>query len=62
LVLVANRLMAPGSEHGLARWLETDFVCDRAGRRWIAAWRQDAERHASSTPRVRVRMRQLKAW
>jgi transposase len=62
LVLVANRLMAPGSEHGLARWLETDFVCDRAGRRWIAAWREDAERHASNTPRVRVRMRQLKAW
>ena len=30
LVLVANRLTAPGSEHGLARWLETDFVCDRA--------------------------------
>jgi hypothetical protein len=26
LVLVANRLTAPGSEHGLARWLETDFV------------------------------------
>jgi hypothetical protein len=31
-VLVANRLTAPGSEHGLARWLETDLVCDRAGR------------------------------
>ena len=26
LVLVANRLTAQGSEHGLARWLETDFV------------------------------------
>src|SRR5215469_10940130 len=62
LVLVANRLMAPGSEHGLARWLETDFVCDRAGRRWIAAWREDAERHASNIPRVRVKMRQLKSW
>ena len=37
LVLVANRLTAPGSEHGLARWLETDFVCDRDGRRWLAA-------------------------
>src|SRR5207244_7971233 len=32
LVLVANRLAAPSSEHGLARWLETDFVCDRNGR------------------------------
>src|SRR5580704_11341144 len=62
LVLVANRLTAPGSEHGLARWLETDFVCDRDGRRWVAAWREDGERRASKTPRVRVEMRQLKQW
>jgi hypothetical protein len=62
LVLVANRLAAPGSEHGLARWLETDFVCGRAGRQWLAAWREDAERQASKTPRVRVQMRQLKQW
>jgi transposase len=62
LVLVANRLAAPGSEHGLARWLETDFVCDRDGRRWLAAWRKDAERQTSKTPRVRVEMRQLKQW
>ncbi len=26
LVLVANRLTAPGSEHGLARWLETEVA------------------------------------
>jgi transposase len=62
LVLVANRLTAPSSEHGLARWLETDFVCDRDGRRWVAEWREDAERQASKTPRVRVEMRQLKQW
>src|SRR5271155_623806 len=53
LVLVVNRLTAPGSEHGLARWLETDFVCDRHGRRWLAAWRDDAERLPRQTPRVR---------
>ena len=47
LVLVANRLAAPGSEHALARWLETDFVCDRRGRRFVAAWRDEAERRAS---------------
>src|SRR6516225_11145669 len=41
LLLVVNRLTAPGSEHGLARFLETDFVCDRHGRRWLAAWRDD---------------------
>jgi transposase len=62
LVLVANRLTAPGSEHALARWLESDFVCDRRGRRFIAAWREDEERKASRTPRVRVEMRQLKQW
>jgi hypothetical protein len=62
LVLVVNRLTAPGSEHGLARWLETDFVCDRHGRRWVPAWRDDGERIASRTPRVRVALRQLKGW
>ena len=62
LVLVVNRLTAPGSEHGLARWLETDFVCDRQGRRWLAQWRDQAKRQASRTPRVRVELRQLKGW
>jgi transposase len=62
LVLVANRLCAPTSEHGLARWLETDFVCDRHGRRWVPEWRDDAERRASRLPRVRVAWRQLKQW
>jgi transposase len=62
LVLVANRLVSPGSEHALARWLESDFVCDRHGRRFIAAWREDAERKASHTPRVRVAARQLQQW
>ena len=62
LVLVANRLASPGSEHALAQWLETDFVCDRHGRRWIAAWRDEAERKASRTPRVRVAGRQLQQW
>src|SRR5271169_1154094 len=47
LVLVANRLTAPASGHALAQWLESDFVCDRCGRRFIAAWRDDAERQAS---------------
>ncbi len=36
LALVANRLQAPGSEHGLAGWLEHSFMCDRRGRRWLA--------------------------
>ena len=62
LVLVTNRLCAPTSEHGLARWLETDFVCDRRGRRWVPLWREDEERRRSRLPRVRVEFRQLKQW
>lgn len=53
-VLVANRLIQPTSEHGLARWLETDFVCDRQGRRFVPDWHQHG--------RVRVHHRQLGAW
>jgi transposase len=53
-VLVANRLIAPASEHGLAGWLETDFVCDRKGRRFVPHW----HRHQ----RARVHPRQLNAW
>lgn len=62
LVLVANRLVSPSSEHALAQWLENDFVCDRHGRRFIAAWRDDAERKVSRTPRVRVAASQLQQW
>jgi transposase len=62
LVLVANRLSAPTSEHGLGRWLETDFVCDRHGRRWVPEWRDEAERRRSPLPRVRIALRQLKQW
>src|SRR3954454_18250924 len=53
-VLIANRLTRPASEHGLAGWLETDFVCDRRGRRFVPHWHQ--------RKRVRVHFRQLEAW
>src|SRR5512135_534555 len=53
-VLIANRLIAPASEHGLAGGLETDFVCDRKGRRFLPHWHQRR--------RVRVHPRQLDAW
>jgi hypothetical protein len=53
-VLIANRLIRPSSEHGLASWLETDFVCDRQGRRFLPHWHQ--------YNRVRVHFRQLEAW
>src|SRR3954454_24498126 len=53
-VLIANRLTRPASEHGLDGWLETDFVCDRRGRRFVPQWHQHK--------RVRVDFRQLEAW
>jgi transposase len=53
-VLVANRLIQPSSEHGLARWLETDFVCDRRGRRFRPHWH--------TRGRVKVHHQQLDAW
>ena len=33
LVLIANRLIRPGSEHALAGWLVSDWVCDSDDRR-----------------------------
>ena len=62
LALVANRLCRPSSEHGLARWLETDYVCDRSGKRWLPQWRDEQERLSSNRPRVRVQDRQLRQW
>jgi len=53
-VLIANRLIRPASEHGLAGWLETDFVCDRMGRRFMPNWHR--------RNRVRVHASQLAAW
>jgi transposase len=54
LVLVANRLTRPASEHGLAQWLETDYVIDRAGRRYVPCWKQQG--------RVQVDLAQLQRW
>jgi transposase len=62
LALVANRLCEPTSEHGMARWLERDYVCDRSGKRWLPEWRDEAERLGSRRPRVRVKDRQLRQW
>lgn len=54
LVLLTNRLTQPASEHGLAAWLESYFVCDRRGRRYVPVWK----RHH----RVQVDFTQLMRW
>lgn len=54
LALVANRLCRPHSEHGLAAWLETDFVCDRRGERLLPRWKPRG--------RVRVDLTWLQSW
>jgi|ERR1022692_930947 transposase len=54
LALIANRLVRPLSEHALASWLETDFVCDRDGRRYLPKWK----RHG----RVEVDLTVLQRW
>jgi transposase len=54
LVLVAHRLCRPGSEHALAQWLESDFVCGGDGQRILAPWKQQG--------RVRVDLNWLQEW
>jgi transposase len=54
LVLITNRLVRPCSEHALAQWLETDYVCDRAGRRYLPCWKKQR--------RVQVDLAQLQRW
>src|SRR5271157_2864101 len=54
LVLITNRLVRPCSEHALAQWLETDYACDRAGRRYVPCWKQQG--------RVQIDLAQLQSW
>ena len=53
-VLVANRLCRPGSEHRLAGWLESYYVCDRLGQRWLPHWEENG--------RVQVNLSWLQRW
>jgi transposase len=54
LVLITNRLVRPSSEHALAEWLETDYLCDRLGRRYVPCWKEHG--------RVQVDLAQLQRW
>lgn len=53
-VLVAHRLLHPGSEHALAWWLDESFVPDAHGHRLLPEWK--------ARGRVRVAGRQLLQW
>ena len=53
-VLVAHRLVHPGSEHALAWWLDESFVPDARGQRILPDWKPHR--------RVRVAARQLQQW
>jgi hypothetical protein len=53
-VLVAHRLVHPGSEHALAWWLDESFVPDAHGQRLRPEWKPRR--------RVRVAARQLQQW
>jgi transposase len=59
-VLVANRLCKPKSEHGLARWLDSTFVCDRYGQRFLPEWL--SEEQVTREHRVKVRSSWLATW
>jgi transposase len=54
LALIANRLTRPGSEHALGAWLETDYVCDRRGSRYVPCWKRQG--------RVEIDLTQLQYW
>ena len=53
---------SPASEHGLADWLRTYWVCDSQGRRFAPAFLSEAERTAAPNPRVKVKAFQLQKW
>lgn len=54
LALIANRLTRPGSEHALGAWLESDYVCDRHGSRYVPCWKRQG--------RVEIDLKQLQRW
>jgi len=54
LAMIVNRLTRPCSEHALAGWLETDYICDRDGRRYITKWKRQG--------RVQVDLTVLQRW
>jgi transposase len=54
LALIVNRLTRPGSEHALGAWLESDYVCDRRGRRYVPYWKRQG--------RVEIDLAQLQRW
>lgn len=59
-VMVVNRLVEPGSEHGLARWLERIYVCDKHGKRFLPEWLP--VELVTKQQRVKVPFKWLNVW
>lgn len=57
-VLVASSLVNPSSEHGLGWWLETSYVCDSQGNRFLPLWKENV----SKQNRVRIQWKQLEQY
>jgi len=62
-VLVANRICGgkkQKSEHGMGRWLESMYVCDSQGKRYLPDWLPAEE--ISKEQRVKISWEQLNEW
>jgi hypothetical protein len=62
-VLVANRLCGgkkQKSEHGLSRWLESHYVCDSRGQRYLPRWLPADQ--INKEQRVKIQWEQLNEW
>jgi transposase len=62
-VLVTNRLCGgkkQKSEHGMGRWLESMYVCDSQGKRYLPKWLPADQ--ISKDQRVKIAWEQLNEW
>lgn len=62
-VLVANRICGgkkQKSEHGMCRWLESMYVCDSQGERYLPEWLPADQ--ISKEQRVKITWEQLNEW
>lgn len=64
-VLTLNRLLEPGSEHGLSYFLEQYYVCSNKGERWEPEFRADLYEkflEGNYEDRVKIEWKKLIKW